>query len=101
MFGCDVTFLLHTVAPQPTPHPPPSVVPLLPLEKVGNVAKLRNVFVGRGFTPAAQNDVTLLIQRREQAPALRCAEDVAPYKSTFDLPLVGEGFPLPLGNDVT
>ena len=53
----------------------------------------RASLVGEGLAPPAQNDVTLLLQR--------CTEDVAPYKSTFDISLVGEGFPLPLGNDVT
>ena len=77
-----------------------------PKGKANNVSR----FFGRGGmlgTPKAHcirfgephallplgNDVALLLQR--------CAEDVAPYKLTFNISLVGEGFPLPLGNDVT
>ena len=78
-------------------------------KKADNAAMLRRAFVGRGHARNPQSSLHSLrgtprvppAQKRCYFVPMRTVEDACPYKLTFDLPLVVEGFPLPLGNDVT
>ena len=89
-------FASVTATLPPTPHPP-------------QTQRLRSPFPKGKANNLPEASLCLCRVRRPRRTAqkrcyfipVRTVEDACPYKLTFNISLVGEGFPLPHKNDVT